>query len=50
MQFDRQVQIRVMRAGGASSGFGSGYLIAPRLVLIAGRVLDGQDPTAASGP
>ncbi|WP_302185358.1 trypsin-like peptidase domain-containing protein [Streptomyces sp. GMY02] len=39
MEFDRRVQIRLRRANGRT-GFGSGYLVAPRLVLTAAHVLD----------
>ncbi|MGW1998191.1 tetratricopeptide repeat protein [Embleya sp. NPDC001921] len=46
VEFDRRVQVRVGRADAAGRGFGSGYLIAPRLVLTAAHVVDG---TAASG-
>jgi tetratricopeptide (TPR) repeat protein len=44
MEFDRRVQVRVHRPG-KKRGFGSGYLVAPRLVLTAGHVLGD-----ASGP
>ncbi|MEY9855066.1 tetratricopeptide (TPR) repeat protein [Catenulispora sp. GAS73] len=44
MELDRRVQIRVAKAGGGGKGFGSGYLLAPRLVLTADHVLDGMDP------
>ena len=40
MEFDRVVQVRVARADGGVS-FGTGYLIAPRLVLTSGHVLVG---------
>ncbi len=43
MEFDRRVQIRVHRETGTT--FGSGYLVAPRLVLTAGHVVQ-----AATGP
>ncbi|WP_042176268.1 serine protease, partial [Streptomyces sp. NBRC 110035] len=45
MEFDRRVQIRVNRLknGEKSTGFGTGYLIAPRLVLTAAHVLEGMD-------
>jgi tetratricopeptide (TPR) repeat protein len=46
VEFDRRVQIRVQEDGGV--GFGSGYLIAPRLVLTAGHVIEtatGHSPT-----
>lgn len=43
MEFDRRVQIRVHRESGTT--FGSGYLVAPRLVLTAGHVV-----RAAMGP
>ncbi|QTD96411.1 tetratricopeptide repeat protein [Streptomyces cyanogenus] len=48
MEFDRRVQIRVERLkdGRKSTGFGTGYLVAPRLVLTAAHVLDDIDPTA----
>ncbi|MEV5434472.1 tetratricopeptide repeat-containing serine protease family protein [Streptomyces sp. NPDC052682] len=46
MEFDRRAQIRVSRAGTKGRGFGSGYLIAPRLVLTAAHVLEGMDQTA----
>ncbi|MET9095224.1 serine protease [Streptomyces cyaneofuscatus] len=39
MEFDRRAQIRLRRANGRT-GFGSGYLVAPRLVLTAAHVLD----------
>ncbi|MFE2716947.1 tetratricopeptide repeat protein [Streptomyces mirabilis] len=41
MEFDRRVQIRVRRPGEDKRGFGSGYLVAPRLVLTAAHVLKG---------
>ncbi|MFA7764351.1 tetratricopeptide repeat protein [Streptomyces sp. NRRL S-448] len=41
MEFDRRVQIRVPRPGSTEVGFGSGYLVAPRLVLTAAHVTDG---------
>ncbi|MBC3839366.1 serine protease [Streptacidiphilus sp. 4-A2] len=43
MEFDRRVQIRVGMPDTDARGFGSGYLIAPRLVLTAAHVLDGVD-------
>ncbi|MGW1746947.1 tetratricopeptide repeat protein [Streptomyces sp. NPDC002092] len=43
MELDRRVQIRVRRRDTDKRGFGSGYLIAPRLVLTAAHVLDGMD-------
>ncbi|WP_306324387.1 tetratricopeptide repeat-containing S1 family peptidase [Streptomyces venezuelae] len=46
MEFDRRVQIRVARVGKSKKGFGTGYLVAPRLVLTADHVLDGLDPQA----
>ncbi|MER6162042.1 tetratricopeptide repeat protein [Streptomyces sp. NPDC001868] len=48
MEFDRRVQIRVdrLKEGKRTRGFGSGYLVAPRLVLTAAHVLDGLDPAA----
>ncbi|MFJ2720670.1 tetratricopeptide repeat protein, partial [Streptomyces sp. NPDC087437] len=45
MQFDRRVQIRVRKSGTEKRGFGSGYLVAPRLVLTAAHVLDGMSST-----
>ncbi len=42
MEFDRRVQIRVRLRGTDKRGFGSGYLIAPRLVLTSAHVLDGM--------
>ncbi|MCX5529799.1 tetratricopeptide repeat protein [Streptomyces sp. NBC_00006] len=46
MELDRRVQIRVNRLEGRErkKGFGSGYLVAPRLVLTAAHVLDHMDP------
>ncbi|MFF1655262.1 tetratricopeptide repeat protein [Streptomyces sp. NPDC058255] len=41
MEFDRRVQIRTRRPGKDKRGFGSGYLVAPRLVLTAAHVVDG---------
>ncbi|MFE2534925.1 tetratricopeptide repeat protein [Streptomyces sp. NPDC059371] len=51
MELDRRVQIRVNRLvkGVRNKGFGSGYLVAPRLVLTAAHVLDHMDPDA-DGP
>ncbi|MET9572450.1 tetratricopeptide repeat protein, partial [Streptomyces virginiae] len=51
VEFDRRVQIRVdqLKDGTRTRGFGSGYLVAPRLVLTAAHVLDHLDP-AAAGP
>ncbi|KRD17898.1 hypothetical protein ASE41_20520 [Streptomyces sp. Root264] len=48
MEFDRRVQIRVDRLerGQRKKGFGSGYLVGPRLVLTAAHVLDHVDPDA----
>ncbi|MCX5128517.1 tetratricopeptide repeat protein [Streptomyces sp. NBC_00347] len=48
MEFDRRVQIRVdrLKDGKRTRGFGSGYLVAPRLVLTAAHVLDHLDPAA----
>ncbi|MEV8287210.1 tetratricopeptide repeat protein [Streptomyces niveus] len=48
MEFDRRVQIRVdrLKDGKRTRGFGSGYLVAPRLVLTAAHVLDDLDPDA----
>ena len=40
VEFDRVVQVRVARADGGVS-FGTGYLIAPRLVLTSGHVMAG---------
>ncbi|MER5908684.1 tetratricopeptide repeat protein, partial [Streptomyces mirabilis] len=50
VEFDRRVQIRVNRLvkGVRKKGFGSGYLVAPRLVLTAAHVLDHMDPDADS--
>ncbi|MEU5757028.1 tetratricopeptide repeat protein, partial [Streptomyces sp. NPDC047829] len=50
MEFDRRVQIRVDRLekGQRKKGFGSGYLVGPRLVLTAAHVLDHVDPDAVS--
>jgi tetratricopeptide (TPR) repeat protein len=45
VELDRRVQIRVGKPGTDTRGFGSGYLIAPRLVLTAAHVLDGMDTT-----
>ncbi|HSA51094.1 MAG TPA: AAA family ATPase, partial [Yinghuangia sp.] len=39
MEFDRRVQVRVHVTGADNTGFGSGYLVAPRLVLTAAHVL-----------
>ncbi|MFG2825766.1 tetratricopeptide repeat protein [Kitasatospora sp. NPDC048365] len=44
MEFDRRVQIRVALRGEGGKGFGTGYLVAPRLVLTADHVLKGLDP------
>ncbi|MGV9267591.1 tetratricopeptide repeat protein [Kitasatospora sp. NPDC003701] len=49
MEFDRRVQIRVKRAGKDTKGFGTGYLVAPRLVLTADHVMDGLDPDGGPG-
>ncbi|WP_367132209.1 MULTISPECIES: tetratricopeptide repeat protein [Streptomyces] len=48
MEFDRRVQIRVdrLKGGKKTRGFGSGYLVAPRLVLTAAHVLDDLDLAA----
>ncbi|MEU6486327.1 trypsin-like peptidase domain-containing protein [Streptomyces sp. NPDC046887] len=48
MEFDRRVQIRVacLIGGERMTGAGSGYLVAPRLVLTAAHVLDDPDPAA----
>ncbi|MFC7897527.1 tetratricopeptide repeat protein, partial [Streptomyces sp. NPDC057381] len=50
MEFDRRVQIRVDRLEKEQrkKGFGSGYLVGPRLVLTAAHVLDHADPEAVS--
>ncbi|MFH0180899.1 tetratricopeptide repeat protein [Streptomyces cacaoi] len=40
MEFDRRVQIRTRRPGKDKRGFGTGYLVAPRLVLTAAHVVD----------
>ncbi|WP_327749669.1 tetratricopeptide repeat protein [Streptomyces europaeiscabiei] len=45
MEFERRVQIRVRRPESAKREFGSGYLIAPRLVLTAAHVLNGVSET-----
>ncbi|MFB6690065.1 tetratricopeptide repeat protein, partial [Streptomyces virginiae] len=49
MEFDRRVQVRVdrLKDGKRTKGFGSGYLVAPRLVLTAAHVLNDLDPAAA---
>ncbi|MGW5640908.1 P-loop NTPase, partial [Streptomyces sp. NPDC003832] len=44
MELDRRVQIRVALRGEDAKGFGTGYLVAPRLVLTADHVLDDLDP------
>ncbi|MET8905721.1 tetratricopeptide repeat protein [Streptomyces sp. NPDC004538] len=51
MEFDRRVQIRVnrLKKGRKETGFGSGYLVAPRLVLTAAHVFDDPDPAAHDG-
>ncbi|MFB7031314.1 MULTISPECIES: tetratricopeptide repeat protein [unclassified Streptomyces] len=49
MEFDRRVKIRVARKGKDAKGFGTGYLVAPRLVLTADHVLDGLDPDGGPG-
>ncbi|MFF5654391.1 tetratricopeptide repeat protein, partial [Streptomyces collinus] len=49
MEFDRRVQIRVARRGKATKGFGTGYLVAPRLVLTADHVMDGLYPDGGPG-
>lgn len=48
MELDRRVQIRVdlLEEGRRRKGFGSGYVVAPRLVLTAAHVLDHLDPDA----
>lgn len=43
MEFDRRLQIRVRKPGTDKQGFGSDYLIAPRLVLTAAHVVDGTN-------
>lgn len=43
MEFDRVVQVRLYPEGGGPPFFGSGYLVAPRLVLTAAHVL-GDSP------
>ncbi|MFD3883046.1 trypsin-like peptidase domain-containing protein, partial [Streptomyces microflavus] len=50
VEFDRRVQIRVdrLKNGERKKGFGSGYLVGPRLVLTAAHVLDQVDPGASS--
>ncbi|MEU9088474.1 tetratricopeptide repeat protein [Streptomyces sp. NPDC048357] len=45
MEFDRRVQIWVPRPGSDEEGFGSGYLVAPRLALTAAHVTDGAPGT-----
>ncbi|WP_199546372.1 tetratricopeptide repeat protein [Streptomyces sp. N35] len=50
MEFDRRVQIWVRRPGTEKESFGSGYLIAPRLVLTAAHVLNGMDTSAKGTP
>ncbi|WP_031173767.1 tetratricopeptide repeat protein [Streptomyces durhamensis] len=45
MKFDRRVQIRLLLKGGGE-GSGTGYLVAPRLVLTADHVLDDLDRDA----
>ncbi|MFI0980420.1 tetratricopeptide repeat protein [Streptomyces sp. NPDC021093] len=47
MEFDRRVQIWVDQLG-EKTGFGSGYLVAPRLVLTAAHILDRRDPDATN--
>ncbi|MFJ2828537.1 tetratricopeptide repeat protein [Streptomyces sp. NPDC087263] len=47
MEFDRRVQIWVDQLEGRT-GFASGYLVAPRLVLTAAHVLDRVDPNTDS--
>ncbi|MFD4344559.1 tetratricopeptide repeat protein [Streptomyces coelicoflavus] len=46
MELDRRAQIRVSKVGTTERGFGSGYLIAPRLVLTAAHVLEEMEPAA----
>ncbi|MER5866653.1 tetratricopeptide repeat protein [Kitasatospora sp. NPDC002040] len=50
MEYDRRVQIRVdrLKGGRKVTGFGSGYLVAPRLVLTAAHVVDDADPTVTA--
>ncbi|MBZ9638330.1 serine protease, partial [Streptomyces sp. PSKA30] len=43
MEFDRRVLIRIRKPGTDKQGFGSGYLIAPRLALTAAHVVDGMN-------
>ncbi|MFD5633682.1 tetratricopeptide repeat protein [Streptomyces sp. NPDC127077] len=43
------MQIRVARKGKDTKGFGTGYLVAPRLVLTADHVLDGLDGDGGPG-
>ncbi|MGW1767825.1 trypsin-like peptidase domain-containing protein [Streptomyces sp. NPDC002073] len=50
MDLDRRVQVRLHRTGGGSTGFGSGYLIAPRLVLTAGHVVAGPGTVSVCLP
>ncbi|MYZ39179.1 trypsin-like peptidase domain-containing protein, partial [Streptomyces sp. MnatMP-M17] len=51
MEFDRRVQIWVdrLKDGHKETGFGSGYLVAPCLVLTAAHVLDDLDPDSKDG-
>ncbi|MCC0093236.1 tetratricopeptide repeat protein [Streptomyces flavotricini] len=49
MEFDRRVQIRVACKGKDTKGFGTGYLVTPRLVLTADHVLDDSDPDGGPG-
>ena len=46
-EFDRLVQLRVRLADVDGRGFGSGHLVAPRLVLTAAHVLDGMAGSGA---
>ncbi|MER5217217.1 tetratricopeptide repeat protein [Streptomyces sp. NPDC002838] len=45
MEFDRRVQVRVRKPGADTRGFGSGYLVAPHLVLTAAHVVEGASET-----
>ncbi|WP_331720545.1 tetratricopeptide repeat protein (plasmid) [Streptomyces sp. NBC_00161] len=50
MEFDRRVQIRVSLRDEEGKGFGTGYLVAPRLVLTADHILDDLDPDGEPHP